>query len=148
MSSATPIGYIFITFGTLFSLAFSIPFIRSFRTRYWRERTGRIYSSSIAKSYNVTDKEYSYKPVIRYQYTYEGKDYRSKKLGVLSQNLGGFHFSQKMVDKYKLGEAVPVYVNPTQPSEAVLIKGPEYIALPSIIIPQIFVLFGIFILFS
>jgi len=65
----------------------------------------------------------SYTFDIEYQYTYDGKTHSSDKYSFIPQSKGSRDSKAKIVKEYKKAEQPVCYVNPNNPSEAVLKRG-------------------------
>jgi hypothetical protein len=71
----------------------------------------------------IRERETSYQPIVRYDYTYEGQSYSSDSVypgpEETFDNRGG---ATDVTDDYSTGETVTVYVNSDDPSRAFLIE--------------------------
>ncbi len=79
----------------------------------WPAVQGRIVQSEVFRSHN--DDGPTDEPLITYEYVAGGKTYRSRRVK--------FSFkpqTQPTLKKYPMGAVVPVYYDPSNPSEAVL----------------------------
>lgn len=90
----------------------------------WPSTTGIISKSELKSSTSRNDdgdETVTYYPAVTYDFTFEGHSYTGKKLsfgGVISKSNPAS--AQKTLQSYPVGAQVPVYYNPTDPSEAVL----------------------------
>ncbi|NVJ68263.1 MAG: DUF3592 domain-containing protein [Gammaproteobacteria bacterium] len=63
---------------------------------------------------------YEYLPVIKYQYTLNGRSYKSKKIYFNATPYVGYDQAKKLVDQYAKGSSNIAYCNPSNPKQAVL----------------------------
>ncbi|MBB4036331.1 hypothetical protein GGR21_002233 [Dysgonomonas hofstadii] len=120
---------IIFAYFTIFSIAAAL-FVsacyfyrKSKNTLNWDSVEGTVCESKIDK-YITTDPEVSYKAVIRYSYTVDGKEYTSTRIFFGDILREGFSFkSKRLIKKYFRGMTVDVHYNPSNPEESVLQKG-------------------------
>jgi uncharacterized protein DUF3592 len=65
----------------------------------------------------------TYKAVIHTSYTYEGRQYTSNRYDFVDVYSSGYDGKKAVVDQYPAGAQTTCYVNPADPSEAVLKRG-------------------------
>lgn len=65
----------------------------------------------------------SYTPRVRYQYTVNGRSYLGEVLAYSMFDCGGFAEMKARTDAFRQGLQVQAYVNPSHPSDAVLVAG-------------------------
>jgi Protein of unknown function (DUF3592) len=113
------IGLIFVTVacGGL-ALMIGVPLIKTIQAQRWEERTALILKSELAISRDNDGSVYS--PEVDFEYEYQGKKYRSStwSTGFASSSFQGG--AQSVVKRYSTGSEHPCFVNPDEPSQAVL----------------------------
>ncbi len=93
----------------------------SFAARSWPVARGVVTESRVEE---VRDGDgITYRPVIRYTYTYRGKTYTSRRIWVGTRLSGSAHWARRVVRRWPEGETVRVFVRPTDPSFSVLETG-------------------------
>ncbi|MBL1147339.1 MAG: DUF3592 domain-containing protein [Pseudomonadota bacterium] len=89
----------------------------------WDETTAHLVSAELSSSTD-SDGGTTYRAKAEYQYEYGGRRYSGDRVAVfdMSDNIGSFQedLGRKLERAYKKNKAVPVYVNPSDPGEAVL----------------------------
>jgi hypothetical protein len=90
----------------------------------WTEIKGKIEDIYVDKFEFVQEARKAYRSKITYSYTYQNKDYQSRRLFY-----GDFirktwpRKTKVLVEKYKSNRNIIVYVNPSKPRESVIEKG-------------------------
>ena len=104
----------------------------------WVETPCRITTGEIVYPQRSGSK-YSYK--VAYSYVYSGRNYSATRL---SFNTQGSEYKNvlKLSQDYAPGMDVKCYVNPSNPSDAVLVRKVDFKLLPFMFIPLIFVAIG------
>lgn len=121
------------------------PVSKSVAAKKWDSVPCKIISSNLREHYNDDGKTYSVD--IQYSYKYKNKEYTSSKYNFLGGSTSLYNTQIKILKKYPAGSENICYVNPDNPSEAVLNRGiPKmvYIGI-GIIIFLIFILVLIFL---
>jgi hypothetical protein len=67
--------------------------------------------------------ESGYKPKITYNYLANGKPYKSSRLKFLAPNYPCREMAQKIIDKYPVNAKIPVYHNPSNPADSLILPG-------------------------
>lgn len=98
------------------------PLWNIWQARDWREVPCRILSSEVKRSTGGSD-GVSYKILIRYAYQVNGRAYESDRYDFTGMSSGGYSGKRNVVDRYPPGALEKCFVNPEQPSEAVLYRG-------------------------
>ncbi len=111
----------------------------SLRARSWPTVQGVVLSSEVRE---VRGDDVSYRPVVRYRYTYRGKTYTSDRIWVGGSLSGSNYWAQKVVSRYTPGSPVPVRVRPGDPSFSVLETGFVPTALFFLVFGLTFALMG------
>jgi hypothetical protein len=65
----------------------------------------------------------SYYPYVRYKYTYNSHEYEGRRIAFGNSGCGSEQSASNAAAAYPSGQAVTVWVNPSAPSEAVLVVG-------------------------
>lgn len=83
---------------------------------------GTVQQVSVAEY--STEGGYSYRPHVKYTYSYEGQQYTSRDVypGVNDRTFNDREKAEEVVSQYSPGETTTVFVNQEQPSSAYLIK--------------------------
>ncbi|MEM7697846.1 MAG: DUF3592 domain-containing protein [Verrucomicrobiota bacterium] len=108
----------------------------------WVEVPASIVSSEIDDSALTQRGTPKYRLDVRYDYVFEGKDYRGNRVTRLPVESGHLGKVQKKQEDFRTGQVVSAFVNPQEPSTAVLkrdTKAPLY----SIWFPFLFVFGGL-----
>lgn len=116
MMSAATAGLIFQGLGILALLWFLFTLVRLWGVRAWPRVSGTILASHVER-----DADRNAFPVVRYRYSVHGVDHEGDRIlahGVLATTSGAS--AQRTVDRYRTGRTVAVYVNPSDPSDAIL----------------------------
>lgn len=131
---------IFIIFGLAMFYHFSFQPLREwYSAQSWVETPCQIVSAELGSRQGKKNNLYSVNIV--YQYTYEGKEYRSDIYSILTKASSDRTSRQAVIDKY-INNTKPIcYVNPAMPEKAVLNRefSNEYVTSFA---PLLFVLFG------
>lgn len=93
--------------------------VRSYSAMYWDQVEGRIILSEIDQYTRPGETTSRTRKRFRYYYEYQGKPYQGRKVtcGGITRTRSG----KSVVEEYPAMSKVTVYVNPKDPSEAVLI---------------------------
>lgn len=86
--------------------------------RSWAEATCVVQASRV-EEFSDSDGS-TYKPVIDYTYTFNGGEYRSSRYEFVEFSSNGYRRKADVVARYPPGKRATCYVNPEDPSEAVL----------------------------
>lgn len=78
-----------------------------------------IQDRSDSNNYGISP---SFVPVVKYKYSVNYKEYESERLSQLFLNYSSRFFAEAEVGKYRAGDQVKVYYNPSNPQESILIK--------------------------
>ncbi len=85
---------------------------------HWEQVPGVVTASKIDASHGSDGS--SYTPRIHFQYRFDGRDYTGKRYSFLDDFSGGEAYASRAVEAHPKGAEVITYVNPTDPSQAVL----------------------------
>lgn len=98
-------------------------------SRAWPSVEGTVISSEVATHHSRSSSSSgshtttTYGAEIVYQYSYQGQDHRSNKIGMMSSSSSDYSLAYQTVRRYAPGTLVRVFVNVQDPSEAVLTPG-------------------------
>lgn len=92
----------------------------------WNRVEGVIIASEVEQPpTHVSDDLNDASPVIRYRYRVDGRDLESDQVGIGGQPMTTRVLAGRQVARYPVGAHVDVYVDPTNPAEALLEPGPQ-----------------------
>lgn len=114
------------------------PMMGILTARHWQETTCRILSSNVQSHRSKTT---TYSVDVLYSFEFNGREYRSNRYGFTTGSSSGYKGKAEIVARYPAGTTAVCYVNPNDPTEAVLERGftaDLWIGL----IPLVFVLVG------
>ena len=109
---------------------------------HWAERPATVIVSTIDNSGRTQHNDVKYRLEVHYRYQFQGENHlssRVKLLPIASRDRGKIERWQSL---YPVGENVTCYVNPDNPSLAIL-KKPTKAALYSLWFPALLILFGL-----
>jgi len=99
-------------------------YLRSRGAKGWPVTGGRVLHSSVQASHRRDSKGRTslvYEPAVVYEYLVDGQHFQSQRLSfnaVFGSSLPAL--AQRVVARFPPGSAVPVFYNPSNPSEAIL----------------------------
>jgi Protein of unknown function (DUF3592) len=127
---------IFFLMGTVFLVLMTRDFYKSCTPYFWEETPCRIISSEITKAKNSSsDDEFK----VKYNYRYKNRNYTCNKFS--SKNKASKD-ARRWKRKYTKGLKTKCYVNSSNPHQAVIHRNIEWIMLPFLIIPLVFMAVG------
>jgi hypothetical protein len=96
-----------------------------YRVRKWTRAEAMVIEVNRPKTFREDggNFEFNQNCVVRYKYIFAGQSYESSRVripGLTKQVAGRLRFHKALWEAHKAGVAVPVYVNPSNPSEAIL----------------------------
>jgi uncharacterized membrane protein len=130
----------FLAVGGLFFYFFFLrPVVGLLAARSWTEASCVVLESRVA--YHAGSKGTTYKPDILYSYSVGGTAYQSRRYNMLDVYSSGYDGKAEIVARYPPGRQTSCWVDPTDPSRAVLTRDftPGYLAG---LLPLIFVAAG------
>ena len=131
---------IFFLVGTLLGYFFFLsPWINSLSSGDWKKTECTILSSRV--QIHDSDDGDTYSADILYSYEADGRNYRSSRYNFMSGSSSGYSGKREIVNRYPEGSRAVCYVNPDDPSEAVLSKSLGGMAWFAIL-PLIFTIVG------
>ena len=126
--------------GVAFWFTFVRPVSRLLAARSWQETPAVIVESQVLESSDSDGT--TYKPDIHFTYTFEGAEHRSNRYNFFDAYSSGREGKEEIVSYYSPGLHTVCWVNPENPSEAVLQK--DFSATYLIgLIPLVFLLAGV-----
>ena len=105
----------------------------------WVETPCEVISSRVVESHD--DDGTTYRPEIVYKYTYQGKNYESKRYDFFEVSSSGRSSKQKVVRDHPPGKKTVCYVDPTDPQKAVINRDFSWSIL-IVLLPLIFMAVG------
>lgn len=115
---------------------------RAEETRHWTPTPARIVSSQVKSEQPTTSSPTVYRVMIRYTYSFGGKDYTSERYRRVDGPKGNSEDAEALREQFTPGQQVTCYVRPEQPSFAIL-KHDTRAALYTIWFPLLFVVGGL-----
>lgn len=97
------------------------PVLKAFDAEKWQEIPCKIITAEVGS--HSGDDGTTYSIDITYEYRFEGKTYRSDKYYFTSGSSSGYKSKARIVNEYKNAANPVCFVNPENPSEAVLVRG-------------------------
>ena len=130
--------FIFFLVGTVFFSFMAYEFWNSCAPYFWDEVPCRVVSSEIVQAKSSSSED-NFK--IKYKYRYKSKKYSSEKFCTVKFNHNSAK-ARRYKQKYHKGLTTKCYVNPGEPSEAVIHREMLWIMLPFMLIPLVFMAVG------
>lgn len=91
----------------------------------WPATQGKVTGSTIEEHTSYDEDHHqrtTFRAVIHYTYSVMGTPYESNKIDFGAAAAGSYKSAQEMMARYPVDATVPVYYNPNDPKEAVLIR--------------------------
>ncbi|MGD1018365.1 MAG: DUF3592 domain-containing protein [Verrucomicrobiia bacterium] len=133
------VGTVFLSFflgmGLLFLVLLSREILKQARTYTWKPVDCVVVSSS------VLDLPKAYGIQLQYEYDFAGQHYRGTNYTVGAFTTTDYHRIASIVDSYPSGKRAMCFVNPHNPSDAVLQRG-SLAMIPFVLLPLLFILIG------
>jgi hypothetical protein len=115
------LGLLFVAVGgSLFVAIGVIPGIRLLRATSWLETPCTIVSSTVRS--HATDDGTTYRVDILFRYEIDGVAYRSNRHDFVNFSSSGFESKREIVDRYPEGSESVCFVDPEDPTRAVLVR--------------------------
>ena len=131
-----------LTGGLIFGLAFLRPLWRSHEaTANWRQVPCTVLSSRVAS--HRGNKSTTYSPDILYRYVIDGREYRSNRYGFFTTSSSGYQGKADIVSRFPKGLQTRCYVDPSDPTQAVL-RPQDISSMWWAAIPGLFFAIGLF----
>jgi hypothetical protein len=123
------IAFSVVAFGfglLLIQMALMDPLHHAERVRSWKQAPCIVKETRIIPHRSGGKKpSTSYEPYAEFEFTYEGKDYSSSQFWLSSRLLNSYAEAKTFLEPFPNGEPAQCWVNPENPSEAVLNR--EYV---------------------
>jgi Protein of unknown function (DUF3592) len=94
-------------------------------SRRWRQAEGRILRAMVLVQ-TESDRGKSYTPQVEYEYTVDGVEHRGNRLRYGQTGSWGVKQAKRTVGRFIVGEAVPVWFNPQNHADSVLLRGTSW----------------------
>jgi hypothetical protein len=107
-----------------------------YRVATWESVSARVLSTDIKAVRG--DKGTSYTPVVRYLYSVNGAQYESKQVLPLTIS-ASYAWATRLRDRFRPGQVVTAYVNPSHPASAFLVRNVSLLPLVFVAIPLLMV---------
>ncbi len=134
-------GLFFCGIGSLFCYMAGIkPLLQSIESRSWSQVECVITESFIER--NIDSDGDTYRPVIRFQYTFDGRNYTGDDYQHMTSSSSSKKEEQKVVNNYPVGNETTCWVNPEDPKQAVIDNGIPSIVYFVIPFMSIFIIIG------
>ncbi len=130
---------LFLVVGLGFLAIFAFPASKVIQARSWRPLDCEILASSVAA--HSGDDGYTYSVEVTYRYTFDGVEYTGSRYKFLGGSSSGHEGKQKVVDSLPPGHVTSCWVDPSDPTEAVLDRGLSW-EYAFAILPLVFVTVG------
>jgi hypothetical protein len=138
-------GGVFILLGAALTWGFSIPmWKRAFGSAKWMPTPCVVVSSRVGTHTGKDSTTYSVD--VLYRYTFAGREYRSERYDAVGGSSSGYSGKARIVARYPAGAQTTCYVNPENPSEALLKPGADAGVLFGLV-PIVFLAAGLLIVF-
>ncbi len=133
---------VFLVLGATFTYFFFVrPVLEVEQARQWPAISCRVISSRVL-SHSGSKNGTTYSVDILYSYTVEGRDYRSSRYDFMGGSSSGYSSKTAVVAQYRPGTTARCYVNPDDPSDAVLER--EFTPAMLVgLIPAVFLFVGV-----
>ncbi len=133
--------FMFFSMGTSFLSFMGYAVFREISSYFWDRIECTVISSAIEEGTEDGHSKYSFKTV--YAYTKKGGEYKSDRVTLHYAGSVKYNDAQKLLNKFPAGSKEVCYVNPSNPSEAILIHThSQLLMFPFMAIPAIFIIIG------
>lgn len=141
-------GLPFFLAGLCIMIFFSfVPTIQSLMAAKWERVPAEVTYSQIITNHDSDDGD-TYKPDVRFRYSYDGYTYESKTYDFIRFSTSGYKSVRRKVDENPVGSRPLAYVNPKKPEEAVLSIRLSWFYLFTFLFGGIFAAVGGLIIFA
>lgn len=130
---------VFLVTGLGFLMIFAVPAWKVAAAQGWTPVECEIVSSSVGR--HSSDGSTTYSIEVSYRYRFEGAEYLGDRYEFLGGSSSGFESKKKVVDALPASTTTTCYVDPDEPSEAVLYRGLSWVYLFAFL-PLIFIAVG------
>ena len=115
-------GYILFIAGTSLSAWLGTAVWQGYGTHTWQDARGIVYQSSMIEE-TRRGNEVLFKHDLLYRYQFAGASYSSSQVYRTDLPISSEKHLLELIQRFPVGTVQPVYVNPLNPEEAILIKG-------------------------
>lgn len=129
----------FFLMGSLFEVLIARDFLQRVQRRFWKTASCTILKTEIEEE---RGSENPYKLAIQYDYQYQGISYRSNTYALKYEGSDSYAKTSNLARRYTQGSQQRCFVNPKQPSQAVLSRGSLWMGF-ALLFPLIFVVIGL-----
>ncbi|HEY7863544.1 MAG TPA: DUF3592 domain-containing protein, partial [Thermoanaerobaculia bacterium] len=133
------LGLFFVVGAAIFYFFFFRAGVKVYAARSWPQVSARVISSEVGS--HRSDDSTTYSIDILYEYEVRGRTFRSKRYEFLGGSSSGYEGKAEVVARYPAGSETTCYVNPEDPTEAVLHRGFTKMYLVALV-PILFMLVG------
>ena len=126
--------------GLVVLIAMGAGTLKAIGARSWRAVPATVESSAVRT--HRGDESTTYSVDILYRYTIDGRTYKSNRYSFMGGSSSGYDRKREIVSRLRPGTPVTVYVNPADPTDAVLVRGFTWEML-FLGIPLLFVAIGV-----
>lgn len=131
----------FLVIGSIVSFFIIVlPLIKTIQARDWKAAPCTVISSRV--QHHSSDDGTTYSVDILYSYEIDGREYKANRYTLLGGSSSGHKGKQKVVNQHPPGAKRICYVNPRDPTDAVLNRGLSPVMLFGLL-PLVFVAIGI-----
>lgn len=116
------IGYILFTAGLVLTVTLGSAAWRGFNTLDWQQTNGIMYRSTMSQTTQLGEQAL-FQPDVAYRYQYRGETYTGSKLYYTDSPFSGETSLTQTLNAFPVGSVQLIYINPNDPSDAVLIRG-------------------------
>ncbi|MEM1144394.1 MAG: DUF3592 domain-containing protein [Pseudomonadota bacterium] len=81
-----------------------------------------------------TGKTTDFRPMIRYSYSYQGRSLESEQVGYIPRSFANYQDAKRFIEPFAAGSTAIAYVDPHDPSEAVIDNSPPQGSVAMIIL--------------
>ncbi len=132
---------VFFAVGALFMVLILKEALQAIASASWPARPCKVISSDLRRDDSGDDGP-SYRVDVLYEYEVNGRTLQSNVYRALKMSSGGYAANKAIVERYKPGDTINCYVNPDDPTYAVLETGVGW-GLLILLIPGVFVAVGL-----
>ena len=113
--------------GSVFTFLFAVPALRTVASARWDATPCRVIRSTV-RSWS-TDDGTSYQADVLYEYSANGRDWRSNRVTFFSALSSGHADARAICDRYPAGAQLTAWIDPEDPARSVLERGfrPRYL---------------------
>lgn len=130
---------VFLLVGLGFLLIFALPAIKVVKARFWPAVECEILASSVAT--HSGDDGATYSVEVTYRYAVDGVEYTASRYRFLGGSSSGRKGKQRVVDALQPGTVTTCWVDPEDPTQAVLDRNPSW-HYAFALFPLVFVVLG------